>query len=64
MNRKFLTSVSPEYCYDLDTLPKGAACPLCGATEKGDDSVKGICQARYARPEPKPYIKVVLQYKG
>lgn len=51
-----------EYCYDLDSLPKGAACPQCGATEKGDDKVNGVCQARNNCP-PKPYITFGLIYK-
>ena len=50
----------PKYCYDLDELPEGAPCPLCGATEEGKDAVKGICQALYPRPKPRPRIEIIL----
>jgi hypothetical protein len=48
----------PVYCPCDNDLPD--LCPACGATVKGDDLVHGLCQAITNRPEPKPYLYVVL----
>lgn len=34
----------PEYCPCKDETPD--PCPACGATESGNDPVRGVCQAR------------------
>lgn len=48
----------PDYC--PDDLSEGTPCPRCGATEDGNDQVRGVCQARFSGPEPKPLVRVVL----
>jgi hypothetical protein len=48
----------PEYCPCDNDLPD--PCPACGATVKGNDPVHGLCQARTNRPEPKPYLRIIL----
>lgn len=35
----------------------------CGATASGKDPVRGVCQAINARPEPQPYIRLILTHK-
>ncbi len=47
----------PDYCPDLK---EDEDCPACGATVKGDDPVRGICQARFNGPTPKPLLEFVL----
>lgn len=46
----------PEYCPD----PLPDPCPLCGATEGGDDAVNGVCQALRSGPMPGPLVDLVL----
>lgn len=48
----------PEYCPVEDGSPN--PCPACGATEEGNDPVRGVCQARRPYPPPVDYIRVVL----
>lgn len=46
----------PLYCL----AEQGDPCPACGATESGDDPVRGRCQAIHLRPPPEPLVRLVL----
>jgi hypothetical protein len=56
----------PDYCPDLDAddlaFPIGPhrPCPACGATIEGKDPVRGVCQARFNGPKPRPLARLVL----
>lgn len=51
----------PEYCPCEDDAPD--PCPACGATVKGDDKVRGICQALRG-PRLRPLVEVILTHKA
>lgn len=40
-----MTVMTVDYCPCRDD--KDLSCPACGATIEGNDSVRGMCQARY-----------------
>lgn len=52
--------IFPKWC--LAETDADLPC-ACGATLSGKDSVRGICQARNARPEPKPFIEAITYQK-
>jgi len=47
----------PNYCPDLQ---EDEDCPECGATIQGNDSVGGVCQARYSGSKPEPLVRIIL----
>lgn len=52
----------PEYCpcESEETHPE---CPACPATVKGDDIVRGVCQARSRYPAPTPLLELITVRK-
>lgn len=48
----------PRYCPCENDTPD--PCPACGASVNGSDPVRGVCQAREARPAPKSLVQLVL----
>lgn len=46
----------PDYCPDTP----GDPCEACGATLSGNDPVRGVCQARFNGPAPRPLLEFVL----
>jgi hypothetical protein len=51
----------PDYCPCEDEQPD--PCPACGATVKGDDPVRGVCQARHNSRRPEPLLEWGLKDK-
>lgn len=52
----------PEYCVIPDEgQPEwDQPCPGCGATQDGNDPVRGVCQARHNGPPPRSLLDFVL----
>jgi hypothetical protein len=48
----------PDHCPCKHERPD--PCPACGATVEGNDPVRGVCQARFNRTAPEPYLSLVL----
>jgi len=48
----------PDYCPCENEQPD--PCPACGATASGNDPVHGVCQSRFNRSAPKPFLDLVL----
>lgn len=46
----------PKFCLAVDEATPCA----CGATNEGNDPVRGVCQARHPYPRPKPLVRMVL----
>ena len=49
-----------EWCEAGDDENPNDPCPACGATIKGDDKVRGVCQAWRNRPKPMPYLQIIV----
>lgn len=47
----------PDYCPDMR---EEKDCSACGATLSGNDPVRGVCQARFNGPAPRPLLYLVL----
>lgn len=51
----------PDYCPCEDELPD--PCPACGATVKGDDPVRGVCQARRGAKPSDYRLSLILVHR-
>ncbi len=55
----------PDYCPDdLEDESLNLPCPACGAMPDGSDPTRGVCQARFNGPRPRPLVELILVDKA